>query len=332
MLPHDRADRQLQRHQPHPPPAPARALRDGSHQREPDRVLSARGPGVHTTRRRIAGTPEAATAACAAARSPAVSGGGSRRISAEFSSRTRWSSSRNGRPVVDPHRLERRPAAQHRPRRRPGSAAGGVNDAATEHGESKRRVRGEGTGMGSRLASALEERRWVLRQPADGWNAILIWNDHDRCPARADMVFHNHTAGESVIRAWPPHAADGRVINTAPPGRTYYREGLVEEWTATATHAKEARRTGSWRSRPRRPHVITSASIPFEDTAVKRNERSDQVSVAEATAAWDDSGSDAQAPRPQSVRRHLPTTTGGRACSASAYTALAPALVDRLPR
>ena len=84
-----------------------------------------------------------------------------------------------------------------------------------------------------------------------------------------DMVFENHTAGEraegeavrehigSIFETWPDIRFDGR--------RTYCRDGLVvQEWTATATHANEMRRgdlvaepTGKDRDlgRPRRDPV-----------------------------------------------------------------------------
>jgi steroid delta-isomerase-like uncharacterized protein len=65
------------------------------------------------------------------------------------------------------------------------------------------------------------------------------------------IVFHNHTAGESVegsdnvrehiaaiFRNWPGMRFTGRSL--------YVREGLVvQEWTATGTHA-ESGRTATW--------------------------------------------------------------------------------------
>jgi steroid delta-isomerase-like uncharacterized protein len=66
-----------------------------------------------------------------------------------------------------------------------------------------------------------------------------------------DIVFHNHTAGESVegrdavsahiagiFRNWPGMQFTGRSL--------YVREGLVvQEWTATGTHA-ESGRSATW--------------------------------------------------------------------------------------
>src|SRR3954452_5691834 len=62
-----------------------------------------------------------------------------------------------------------------------------------------------------------------------------------------DMVFENHTAGESaqgeavrghigsIFETWPDIRFEGR--------RTYVRDGLVvQEWTATATHANRMTR------------------------------------------------------------------------------------------
>ncbi len=74
------------------------------------------------------------------------------------------------------------------------------------------------------------------------------WNAHDLDAIMAmhapDMVFENHTAGEAaqgedvrehiakIFESWPDIRFEGR--------RTYCRDGLVvQEWTATATHANK---------------------------------------------------------------------------------------------
>ena len=116
------------------------------------------------------------------------------------------------------------------------------------------------------------------------------WNDHDLDAIISmhapDMVFENHTAGESaegeavrehigsIFETWPDIRFEGR--------RTYCRDGLVvQEWTATATHANEMRRgdlvaeatgkTISWDG---------VDVIPFEDGKVKRKDvYSDSVSI-----------------------------------------------------
>src|SRR5882724_2107012 len=77
------------------------------------------------------------------------------------------------------------------------------------------------------------------------------WNAHDLDAILAmhapDMVFHNHTAGESasgaevrghigsIFETWPDIAFTTR--------RLYVRDGLVvQEWDAAATHTKTMRR------------------------------------------------------------------------------------------
>lgn len=101
-----------------------------------------------------------------------------------------------------------------------------------------------------------------------------------------DMVFDNHTAGESasgeavrghiasIFETWPDIAFTTR--------RLYVREGLVvQEWTAAATHAKTMRR-GDHVAEPtgRRIEWDGIDSIPFEDGLVKRKDVwSDSVSI-----------------------------------------------------
>jgi steroid delta-isomerase-like uncharacterized protein len=116
------------------------------------------------------------------------------------------------------------------------------------------------------------------------------WNAHDLDAIMSmhapDMVFENHTAGEraegeavrdhigSIFETWPDIRFEGR--------RTYCRDGLVvQEWTATATHANEMRRG----------ELVAEATgktiswdgvdvIPFENGLVKRKDvYSDSVSI-----------------------------------------------------
>ena len=116
------------------------------------------------------------------------------------------------------------------------------------------------------------------------------WNAHDLDAIMAmhapDMVFENHTAGEAasgsdvrghigaIFETWPDIRFDGR--------RTYCREGLVvQEWTATATHANEMRR-GDLVAEPTGKKVEWRGIdvIPFEDGLVKRKDvYSDSVSI-----------------------------------------------------
>jgi steroid delta-isomerase-like uncharacterized protein len=128
----------------------------------------------------------------------------------------------------------------------------------------------------------------ALQQAIDRYNAA--WNAHDLDAIMAmhapDMVFENHTAGESasgedvrghigsIFQTWPDIAFATR--------RLYIREGLVvQEWTASATHAKTMRR-GDLVAEPtgRRVEWEGIDSIPFEDGRVKRKDvYSDSVSI-----------------------------------------------------
>jgi steroid delta-isomerase-like uncharacterized protein len=116
------------------------------------------------------------------------------------------------------------------------------------------------------------------------------WNSHDleaivslHAPG---MVFENHTAGESAsgekVRA---HIAS--IFETWPDiefttRRLYVREGLVvQEWTASATHARTMRR-GDLVAEPsgRRVEWEGIDCIPFENGLVKRKDvYSDSVSI-----------------------------------------------------
>lgn len=118
----------------------------------------------------------------------------------------------------------------------------------------------------------------------DAWNA----QDLDAIVAMhaPDMVFANHTAGESasgeevrahiasIFEAWPDLRFETR--------RLYVREGLVvQEWTATATHTQTMRR-GDLEAPPTGRMVSWDGidSIPFEDGLVKRKDvYSDSVSI-----------------------------------------------------
>jgi steroid delta-isomerase-like uncharacterized protein len=128
----------------------------------------------------------------------------------------------------------------------------------------------------------------ALRGAIDRYNAA--WNAHDLDAIVAmhapDMVFDNHTAGESVGGA---EVRDhiGAIFETWPDiefttRRLYVREGLVvQEWTAAATHAKTMRR-GDLVAEPtgRRVEWDGIDSIPFEDGLVKRKDvYSDSVSI-----------------------------------------------------
>jgi steroid delta-isomerase-like uncharacterized protein len=116
------------------------------------------------------------------------------------------------------------------------------------------------------------------------------WNDHDLDAIMAmhapDMVFENHTAGESaegdevrdhigaIFESWPDIRFEGR--------RVYARDGVVtQEWTATATHTNTMRR-GDLIAEPTGKKIEWRGVdvIPFEDGLVKRKDvYSDSVSI-----------------------------------------------------
>lgn len=128
----------------------------------------------------------------------------------------------------------------------------------------------------------------ALREAIDRYNAA--WNEHDLEAIMAmhapDMVFENHTAGESA-QGEEARAHIGSIFETWPDiafttRRLYVREGLVvQEWTATATHAKTMRR-GDLGAEPTGKRVEWEGLdvIPFEDGLVKRKDvYSDSVSI-----------------------------------------------------
>jgi steroid delta-isomerase-like uncharacterized protein len=116
------------------------------------------------------------------------------------------------------------------------------------------------------------------------------WNAHDLDAIMAlhapDMVFENHTAGESaqgdavreqiaaIFATWPDIAFAAR--------RLYVRADLVvQEWTAGATHTRTMRR-GDLVAEPtgRRVEWEGLDVIPFEHGLVKRKDvYSDSVSI-----------------------------------------------------
>jgi steroid delta-isomerase-like uncharacterized protein len=116
------------------------------------------------------------------------------------------------------------------------------------------------------------------------------WNAHDLDAIMAmhapDMVFENHTAGESaegeavrehigsIFETWPDIKFESR--------RTYVNDGLVvQEWTATAIHANTMRR-GELEAEPSGKRVEWRGVdvMPFEDGLLKRKDvYSDSVSI-----------------------------------------------------
>ena len=135
--------------------------------------------------------------------------------------------------------------------------------------------------MGDDSAQSLEE-------AIDRYNEA--WNDHDLDAIMSmhapDMVFENHTAGESaqgdearehigaIFETWPDIHFETR--------RLYVRDGVVtQEWTASATHSDTMRR-GDLVAEPTGRTVEWRGIdvIPFEDGLVKRKDvYSDSVSI-----------------------------------------------------
>jgi steroid delta-isomerase-like uncharacterized protein len=127
-----------------------------------------------------------------------------------------------------------------------------------------------------------------LKAAIDRYNEA--WNAHDLDAIVAmhapDMVFENHTAGESaegdavrdhiaaIFATWPD-------IGFAPR-RLYVRDGLVvQEWTATATHANRMTR-GDLTAEPTGKTISWNGLdvIPFAEGLVKRKDvYSDSVSI-----------------------------------------------------
>jgi len=116
------------------------------------------------------------------------------------------------------------------------------------------------------------------------------WNDHDLDAIMSmhapDMVFENHTAGESA-QGDEVRRHIGSIFETWPDirfatRRLYVRDGVVaQEWTATATHRNTMRR-GDLVAEPTGRTVEWRGVdvIPFETGLVKRKDvYSDAVSI-----------------------------------------------------
>jgi steroid delta-isomerase-like uncharacterized protein len=118
----------------------------------------------------------------------------------------------------------------------------------------------------------------------DAWNAHSL--EAIMAMHAPDMVFENHTAGERA-EGEAARGHIGVVFETWPDinfttRRLYVRDGLVvQEWTATATHANEMRR-GDLVAAPTGKTISWDGLdvIPFEDGLVKRKDvYSDSVSI-----------------------------------------------------
>ena len=119
------------------------------------------------------------------------------------------------------------------------------------------------------------------------------WNAHDLDAIMAlhapDMVFENHTADEraegEAVRATSARSSRPGPTSASRAGGTYCRDRLVvQEWTATATHANEMRR-GDLVAEPTGKTVSWDGLdvIPFENGLVKRKDvYSDSVTILSA--------------------------------------------------
>lgn len=138
------------------------------------------------------------------------------------------------------------------------------------------------------MSDPAKDSKEALREAIGRYNAA--WSAHDLDAIVAmhapDMVFDNHTAGESATGD-DVRAHIGAIFETWPDiefttRRLYVREGLVvQEWTAAATHAKTMRR-GDLVAEPTGRRVVWDGidSIPFENGLVKRKDvYSDSVSI-----------------------------------------------------
>jgi steroid delta-isomerase-like uncharacterized protein len=133
-------------------------------------------------------------------------------------------------------------------------------------------------------ADGVEALTRAIERYNDAWNAQNL--DAIMAMHAPDMVFANHTAGESasgedvrthiasIFSGWPDLRFETR--------RLYVREGLVvQEWTASATHTQTMRR-GDLEAPPSGSRVSWDGidSIPFEDGLIKRKDvYSDSVSI-----------------------------------------------------
>jgi steroid delta-isomerase-like uncharacterized protein len=135
--------------------------------------------------------------------------------------------------------------------------------------------------MNEDSAAALEQ---TIARYNDAWNAHDL--DTIMSMHAPDMVFENHTAGESA-EGEAARGHIGKIFETWPDinfttRRLYARDGLiVQEWTATATHTNTMRR-GDLVAEPTGKRIEWNGMdvIPFESGLVKRKDvYSDSVSI-----------------------------------------------------
>ena len=136
--------------------------------------------------------------------------------------------------------------------------------------------------MGEDSAQSLEE---SIGRYNEAWNA----HDLDAIISMhaPDMVFENHTAGESAQGPDEVRTHIGSIFESWPDlhfetRRLYVRDGVVtQEWTATATHSNIVRR-GDLVAEPTGEKIEWRGVdvIPYEDGLIKRKDvYSDSVSI-----------------------------------------------------
>jgi steroid delta-isomerase-like uncharacterized protein len=136
--------------------------------------------------------------------------------------------------------------------------------------------------VGDDSAKSLEE---AIGRYNDAWNA----HDLDAIISMhaPDMVFENHTAGESAQGPESVRKHIGAIFESWPDlhfetRRLYVRDGVVtQEWTASATHTNTIRR-GDLVAEPTGERIEWRGVdvIPYEDGLIKRKDvYSDSVSI-----------------------------------------------------
>ena len=129
----------------------------------------------------------------------------------------------------------------------------------------------------------------ALQKAIDSYNEA--WNAHDLDAIMSmhapDMVFENHTAGESAQGPDEVREHIGKIFESWPDlhfeaRRVYARDGVVtQEWTASGTHTNTMRR-GDLVAEPTGEKIEWRGVdvIPFEDGLIKRKDvYSDSVSI-----------------------------------------------------
>ena len=136
--------------------------------------------------------------------------------------------------------------------------------------------------VGNDSAQSLEE---AIGRYNEAWNAHDL--DAIMSMHAPDMVFENHTAGESAQGPEEVRSHIGAIFESWPDlrfetRRLYVRDGVVtQEWTASATHTNTMRR-GDLVAEPTGERIEWRGVdvIPYENGLIKRKDvYSDSVSI-----------------------------------------------------